>query len=341
MTHEAGRRPALLEASSRPHALSGEISGLAMIGRLNHVAIAVTDIAAAARTYRETSWAPPSRPPCRSRTTASPWCSSSCPTPRSSCSSRWARSRRSPSSWTAMPTAASPRLLRGRGHHRGARSAQVAGRARAGRGQAADRCARQAGPVSPSQGLLRHPGRAGAGLGGSPLSGRTGVTVYLVIWWTVLFAVLPLGVRRVENPGRGEDRGAPRAAAAPAQGGDYDIGRRSSCGSASTSCTAPTFSPFGAESHLETAVNPLKSKSGGPSDPPLCYPRNSSCRGCFAASSLNPDRWSLPKHWLCSLPSFSCQDLFLPRVAAAGDDCYERRSFKHLTNFRSASVFIR
>jgi len=33
--------------------------------------------------------------------------------------------------------------------------------------------------------------------------------VYLVIWWTVLFAILPLGVKRVENPGRGEDRGAP------------------------------------------------------------------------------------------------------------------------------------
>ena len=33
--------------------------------------------------------------------------------------------------------------------------------------------------------------------------------VYLVIWWTILFAVLPLGVRRVENPGRGEDPGAP------------------------------------------------------------------------------------------------------------------------------------
>ena len=37
----------------------------------------------------------------------------------------------------------------------------------------------------------------------------TGLMVYLVIWWTVLFAVLPLGVKRVENPGRGEDRGAP------------------------------------------------------------------------------------------------------------------------------------
>jgi predicted secreted protein len=33
--------------------------------------------------------------------------------------------------------------------------------------------------------------------------------VYIVLWWVVLFAVLPLGVRRVENPGRGQDRGAP------------------------------------------------------------------------------------------------------------------------------------
>ena len=37
----------------------------------------------------------------------------------------------------------------------------------------------------------------------------TGLMVYLVIWWTILFAVLPLGVRRVEKPGRGEDHGAP------------------------------------------------------------------------------------------------------------------------------------
>jgi len=41
------------------------------------------------------------------------------------------------------------------------------------------------------------------------MSWVTGLMVYLVIWWTVLFAVLPLGVKRVENPGRGEDRGAP------------------------------------------------------------------------------------------------------------------------------------
>ena len=41
------------------------------------------------------------------------------------------------------------------------------------------------------------------------MSWATGIMVYLVIWWTILFTVLPLGVRMVENPGKGEDRGAP------------------------------------------------------------------------------------------------------------------------------------
>ncbi len=41
------------------------------------------------------------------------------------------------------------------------------------------------------------------------MSWATGIMVYVVIWWTVLFCVLPLGVRRVEKPGRGEEPGAP------------------------------------------------------------------------------------------------------------------------------------
>lgn len=41
------------------------------------------------------------------------------------------------------------------------------------------------------------------------MSWATGVMVYLVIWWTILFAVLPLGVRKVERPGPGQDPGAP------------------------------------------------------------------------------------------------------------------------------------
>jgi len=45
------------------------------------------------------------------------------------------------------------------------------------------------------------------------MSWATGLMVYLVIWWTILFTVLPLGVRRVENPGKGEERGAPDRAA--------------------------------------------------------------------------------------------------------------------------------
>ena len=42
------------------------------------------------------------------------------------------------------------------------------------------------------------------------MSWATGLMVYLVIWWTILFAVLPLGVRKVENPGLGQDHGAPQ-----------------------------------------------------------------------------------------------------------------------------------
>lgn len=36
-----------------------------------------------------------------------------------------------------------------------------------------------------------------------------GIFVYLIIWWAVLFAVLPLGVKRPENPEPGTDPGAP------------------------------------------------------------------------------------------------------------------------------------
>ena len=43
------------------------------------------------------------------------------------------------------------------------------------------------------------------------MSWATGLMVYLVIWWTILFTVLPFGVKRIENPGRGQDRGAPEA----------------------------------------------------------------------------------------------------------------------------------
>ena len=37
----------------------------------------------------------------------------------------------------------------------------------------------------------------------------TGIAVYFIIWWTLLFAVLPLGVKRPEHPLPGTDPGAP------------------------------------------------------------------------------------------------------------------------------------
>lgn len=37
----------------------------------------------------------------------------------------------------------------------------------------------------------------------------TGFVVYFLIWWVTLFAVLPWGVRREENPEPGHDPGAP------------------------------------------------------------------------------------------------------------------------------------
>lgn len=41
----------------------------------------------------------------------------------------------------------------------------------------------------------------------------SGLAVYLMLWWLVLFMVLPVGVRRAEEHERteGEDHGAPAA----------------------------------------------------------------------------------------------------------------------------------
>ena len=37
----------------------------------------------------------------------------------------------------------------------------------------------------------------------------TGIVVFVIIWWLVIFMVLPWGVRRTENPEAGHDPGAP------------------------------------------------------------------------------------------------------------------------------------
>ena len=140
----------------------------AMIGRLNHVAIAVPDLAAAAAQYRELLGRV-CRRRSRSPRMASPPCSSSCPTPRSSCSIRSATSRRSPAFLSAIPRADSTTsATRSRTSWRRA-IAFGSRRARAGRRRAQDRGARQTGAVPASQGLQRHPDRAGAGLNGHDL----------------------------------------------------------------------------------------------------------------------------------------------------------------------------
>ena len=41
------------------------------------------------------------------------------------------------------------------------------------------------------------------------MSVATGIAVYFVIWWIVLFAVLPWGVKIPDNPERGHATSAP------------------------------------------------------------------------------------------------------------------------------------
>lgn len=38
----------------------------------------------------------------------------------------------------------------------------------------------------------------------------TGILLYTIIWWVVIFAVLPWGVQREENPQPGHAAGAPK-----------------------------------------------------------------------------------------------------------------------------------
>ncbi|WP_114391794.1 DUF1467 family protein [Oleisolibacter albus] len=41
------------------------------------------------------------------------------------------------------------------------------------------------------------------------MSWVTWAAIYFTVWWVVLFAVLPLGVRRSETPAPGHEPGAP------------------------------------------------------------------------------------------------------------------------------------
>lgn len=39
----------------------------------------------------------------------------------------------------------------------------------------------------------------------------TSIIVFIMVWWIVLFAVLPWGVERVKHPEKGHDAGAPKS----------------------------------------------------------------------------------------------------------------------------------
>ena len=138
-----------------------------MIGRFNHVAIAVPDLEAAAKKYREILGAKVSAPqpePDHGVTVVF------IELPNTKVELLHPLGEKSPIQGFPRqePRRRHPSyLLRGRGHHRRPRSAQGDGRPRARRRQSKDRRPRQPGAVPAPEGLLRDAGgtRAGSGQG--------------------------------------------------------------------------------------------------------------------------------------------------------------------------------
>ena len=163
-----------------------------MIGRLNHVAIAVPDLEAATRLYRDTLGAKVSRPVAMAEhgvtivfvELPNTKIELLHPLGRGVADRQFPRAqsrRRHPSC-----------LLRGRRHPGRPRPAQGRGRTYPRRRRAEDRRARQAGAVPASEGFLRHPDRAG-----------TGVISHF------LYSLFPLSL---PSPRRGEGGEAPSGA---------------------------------------------------------------------------------------------------------------------------------
>jgi GTP-binding protein Era len=133
-----------------------------------------------------------------------------CRTPRSSCSSRSARARRSPNSSSAIPTAACTTSAT-----RSTTSAPPAmrskRRARASSATASRRPARTASRCcSCTRRIFPAPWSSWNRADGCP--SPRGCAIFFLIWWVVLFAVLPWGVRSQHEGGEvvpGTDPGAP------------------------------------------------------------------------------------------------------------------------------------
>ena len=58
----------------------------------------------------------------------------------------------------------------------------------------------------------------------------TGVVLFIVIWWTALFAVLPIGTKPVDQADDTSGGGARRSAAYDDEGYHYNHSRVSCCG---------------------------------------------------------------------------------------------------------------
>ena len=188
--------------------LDGRRRAGAMIGRLNHVAIAVPGPARPRRRSIASCSAPRSRAPvpqpAHGVTTVF------VELPNTKIELLQPLGDDSPiAAFLAAPSGRRhpPSVLRGRRTSLAARDRLVRrGRARAGRRRAQARRPRQAGPVPPSQGFLRHPGRARAGLTARCFGAGA---VFVIVWWLVLFMVLPFGAGRPTRSSRAPSR-APR-----------------------------------------------------------------------------------------------------------------------------------
>ena len=175
-----------------------------MIGRLNHVAIAVPDLEAAAARYRDTlgaSVGPPQDQPDHGVTVVF----IELPNTKIELLSPLGEGSPIAGFLAKNPAGGIHHVCyEVDGHRRRPRPPEGRGRARPGRRRAQDRRPRQAGPVPAPQGLPRHPGRAGAGL----MAITSAIVLFAVIWFLVLFVVLPL---RAADPRRGGPRGAGHA----------------------------------------------------------------------------------------------------------------------------------
>ena len=166
-----------------------------MLGRLNHVALAVPDLAAASAAYRDTLGARVSAPQALPEHGVTVVFVDVGNTkiellePLGEASPIAAFLEKNPAGGMHHLCYEVDDILAARDRLQGRR------RPRARRRQPEDRRARQAGAVPASQGFLRHADRAGAGVMSLGLRSSPLLRSVFIVWWMVLFAVLPFGLQ--------------------------------------------------------------------------------------------------------------------------------------------------